>query len=336
MPISVPHGPISEVTYRHRYDRPAVDTLTSTPTTMQGMSVGGGVPLSRVIQSYGFKPGRGGRLGRSIPMAERTEFYETPTQGPVTNITVSPNISPSFTNADAPIFENVSIGGGLSGGTAGGTTGGAPTGGASAGARPATRGGAKTQALSAAQDRLSKAKNRAGLKTAAKSGGKLTKAELKDQLAAGAGIRQTRNIIENKGLTLGGKATDFLNRQLKQAGAKTLGQTGGGGKQTGGGSGQIKVPAAKPAMTGTLEPFNRLMRATTPAKITAPTPKATVKKAAAIKGNANKLSQAEAKTALQSGVSAQKILKQIRQGNITATKKATAKLKAKAKAAKKK
>lgn len=335
MPTLVPHGPISEVTYRHRYDRPAVDTLTSTPTTMQGMAVGGGMPLSRVIQSYGFKPGRGGRLGRSIPMAERTEFYEAPTHGPVTNITVSPNISPSFTNANAPVFENVSIGGGLPGGTAGGTSGGAPTGRTSAGAGAATGGGAKPQALSTAQNLLSKAENKAGLKTAAQSGDTITKSELKGQLAEGAGIRQTRNIIENKGLTLGDKATTFLNTQLEKVGARPL-DTGSGAKAGTGGGGQIKVPAAVPQTGGSLEAFTRMMGSLTPATVTGSSPQQKVTAAAAITGNTAKLSQAEAKTALQSEVSANKILKQIQQGNITATNKTTAKLQAQAKIAKKK
>ncbi len=183
--------------------------------------------------------------------------------------------------------------------------------------------GARETALELAQTRLGKEQNLANLKAAAQSEGKLTVSELKGMLGQGAGLRQTRNLIESEGLTLGNKASDFLNKQLSSAGAREA-VTGGGG------SGVIRVPAAQLPETGTLRSFAMPI---TPQKITGSNYDI-VQTAAGLGGSSNKLTQAEARTALESGLKAGQILNQIKKGNITASKKATAKLTAQRAAAK--
>jgi hypothetical protein len=349
---------------------------------MPGM--GGGMPLTGISQSYGFKTSRGNRLGRSADMAATTEYYGQ-MGGPGGGGTTI-NFAPTLSNIDAPLVEGLSVGGaagtptrGGGGGGGGRATGGAGVrglrqavatgpgnkvslaeikqlaggrgpnaatnlltkaeaggfdlgagatrwltnqasrggGGGRAGGAAGGEEGARETALELAQTRLGKEQNLANLKAAAQSEGKLTVSELKGMLGQGAGLRQTRNLIESEGLTLGNKASDFLNKQLSSAGAREAATEG---QESGGNAGEITVPAARIPVGGTLR------SSAIPTRVSLMGSPASIAQQAAELGGTKKLTQAEARTALESGASAAQIMRQVKKGNITASKKATAKL----------
>jgi hypothetical protein len=155
---------------------------------------------------------------------------------PGTNI----NVSPTFSNIGNPDVEvgGMSVGdirlgggGGIAGG-GGGTTGGGGGGiagggggttgggGGGGGGGGTTGGGGGGGGGGAGNKDLSQA-----IKQAGASGGRLSSKEIRQiSRQTGAGLRQIRNTIEGGNVKIGNKATNFLNQQLEEIGAKTLGK----------------------------------------------------------------------------------------------------------------
>lgn len=187
-------------------------------------------------QFYAPKSARGSRLGRGPAMASTMVQYGYSQPG--TNI----NVSPTFSNIGNPdvYTEGLSIGdvslegfGGSGGGTstpgptpspspapAPGPTGGS-TGQTSGGTRPAGSGekvGTTLKTSSAIQEALQKAAQK-GQPNAPR----VTKGELKSiSQQSDLGPRGLKNALYDAKVQVGGKAADFLNRQLGNVGAKPM------------------------------------------------------------------------------------------------------------------
>jgi hypothetical protein len=146
---------------------------------------------------------------------------------------------------------------------------------------------------------------------------RVTRTELKGILEGKGpkGVARIAERIENKGITLGGKAQTFLEKQLGRANSG-----GGGGKNNGGSGGSNRSSSSYPLQKNL----------STGGGIGTPTGQSTSRgtNAQRIQQVAgDKLTRSEVKGALQ-GMSANKVLNQIEKGNITAGKKAIAKVKA--------
>lgn len=190
-----------------------------------------------VQQFYAPKSMRGSRLGRGPDMASTMVQYGYSTPG--TNI----NVSPNFSNIGNPavMTEGLSIGdvslgdwgssgdtfepdGGGGGApspspTGGGTSGGSQTsGGGSAGSKAPV--GTKLNVSGGIQEALKKAAQKGQSKDP-----RITRSELKSTLGEFDKPRAIRNAIDSGKLKIGGKAADFLNKQLKEVGAKKISNT---------------------------------------------------------------------------------------------------------------
>lgn len=179
-------------------------------------------------QFYAPKSARGSRLGRGPAMASTMVQYGYSQPG--TNI----NVSPTFSNIGNPdvYTEGLSIGdvslGDFGGGfdeeaptpTPGPTPGApaGPTGGTSGGGAPKPPVGSSLKLSGSAMEALRKAEQKGQSKDP-----RVTKGELKSVLQGGGqGPRGIRNAILEGKVQVGGKAADFLNRQLEKVGGKPL------------------------------------------------------------------------------------------------------------------
>jgi len=180
-------------------------------------------------QFYNPKSARGSRLGRGPALASTMVQYGYGTPG--TNVTVSP----TFSNIGNPtvVTEGLSIGDvalgdfgsnggafepGPTPGTAprptGGTPGEAPGGSAPGKQEPV---GTTLKTSAAIKEALQKAAQKGQSKDP-----RVTRSELRGVLKESDKPKAIRNAIEQGEIQVGGKATDFLNRQLEKAGARSI------------------------------------------------------------------------------------------------------------------
>lgn len=176
-------------------------------------------------QFYNPKSARGSRLGRGSALASTMVQFGYGTPG--TNVTVSP----TFSNIGNPavMTEGLSIGDvslgdfGSSGDTfepgpgvepTPGPTGGTPGGSTSRGKEPV---GTTLKASAGIKEAIQKAAQKGQSKDP-----RVTRSEIKGILKESDKPRAIRNAIEQGKVQVGGKAADFLNRQLKEAGARKL------------------------------------------------------------------------------------------------------------------
>lgn len=176
-------------------------------------------------QFYNPKSARGSRLGRGPAMASTMVQFGYGTPG--TNVTVSP----TFSNIGNPavMTEGLSIGDVSLGdfGSSGDTFEPRPSMGPTPGPTGGTPGGSMTRSKEPVGTTL---KTSAGIKEAIQKAAKkgqskdprVTRSEIKGILKESDKPRALRNAIEQGKVQIGGKAADFLNRQLKEAGARKL------------------------------------------------------------------------------------------------------------------
>lgn len=305
---------------------------TTRPVTMPSIPTSSEFGMTGYSQSYAPKSSRGGRLGRSVGMSARTEHYGYPGgDGGGTTINFSPTITPSFSNEVLPSLENVSIGGGQAGPTTPRpTTPTTPT----TTPRPTTPRaggggghGAREQAVEAARTKLGRIETRTALRSANQTGGKVNARELRNIVEQGAGVRRIRNIAEKQGLTLGSRATEFLNARLSEAGKRAYNPQEASRNQPAR-TNRSNVSPARPRTGGTLEPFNRFAASITAPRVTGSSQRSRAQAAANIGGLSNKLSAGEAATALSSDITPRRLERMVESGAIRASKRAKALIRA--------